>query len=100
MLTESLRTPASLIEEKKNMAVMMTKAEIVCGIAGVIDVNDCSTLKRHVKVTAWIKRFIDNSRAKAKKAKREANRKIGSGRIEMRRDPSFSLSRNKHGTKK
>ena len=100
VLTESLRTPESLIEEKKSAAVMMTKAEIVSGIAGVIDVNDYSTLQRLVRVTAWIKRFIDNSRARAKKAKREANRKIGSGRIEMRRDPSFLLSRNKHGTKK
>ena len=78
MLTESLRTPASLIEEKKSAAVMMTKAEIVCRIASVIDVNDYSTLKRLVRVTAWMKRFIDNSRARAKKAKREANRKIGS----------------------
>ena len=78
VLTESLRTPESLIEEKKSAAVMMTKAEIVSGIAGVIDVNDYSTLQRLVRVTAWIKRFIDNSRARAKKAKREANRKIGS----------------------
>ena len=98
VLTESLRTPESLIEEKKSAAVMMTKAEIVSGIAGVIDVNDYSTLQRLVRVTAWIKRFIDNSRARAKKAKREANRKIGSGRIEMRRDPSFLRSRNNINT--
>ena len=32
----------------------------------MIDVNDYSTLQRLVRVTAWIKRFIDNSRAKAK----------------------------------
>ena len=52
VLTESLRTPESLIEEKKSAAVMMTKAEIVSGISGVIDVNDYSTLQRLVRVTA------------------------------------------------
>ena len=51
-MTESLRTPESLIEEKKSAAVMMTKAEIVSGISGVIDVNDYSTLQRLVRVTA------------------------------------------------
>ena len=58
VLTESLRTPESLIEEKKSAAVIMTKAEIVSGISGVIDVNDYSTLQRLVRVTAWIKRFM------------------------------------------
>ena len=74
MLTESLRTPESLIEEKKSAAVMMTKAEIVSGITGVIDVNDYSTLQRLVRVTAWIKRFIDNSRAKAKQNEKRTGR--------------------------
>ena len=74
VLTESLRTPESLIEEKKSAAVMMTKAEIVSGIAGVIDVNDYSTLQRLVRVTAWIKRFIDNSRAKAKQNEKRTGR--------------------------
>ena len=66
VLTESLRTPESLSEVKKRAAVMMTKAEIVSGIAGVIEVNDFSTLQRLVRVAAWVKRFIDNSRARAK----------------------------------
>ena len=74
MLTESLRTPDSLIEEKKSSAVMMTKAEIVSVIAGVIDVSDYSTLQRLVRVTAWIKRFIDNSRAKAKQNEKRTGR--------------------------
>ena len=74
VLTESLRTPESLIEEKKSAAVMMTKAEIVSGIAGVIDVNDYSTLQRLVRVTAWIKRFIDNLRARAKQNEKRTGR--------------------------
>ena len=74
VLTESLQTPESLIEQKKNAAVMMTKADIVSGIAGVIDVNDYSTLQRLVRVTAWIKRFIDNSRAKAKQNEKRTGR--------------------------
>ena len=76
VLTESLRTPESLIEEKKSASVMMTKAEIVSGIAGVIDVNDYSTLQRLVRVimTAWIKRFIDNLRARAKQNEKRTGR--------------------------
>ena len=66
VLTESLRTPESLIEEKKSADVMMTKVEIVSGIAGMTDLNDYSTLQRLVRVTAWIKRLIDNSKARAK----------------------------------
>ena len=35
-----LKNPREPDRRKKNAAVMMTKAEIVSGIAGVIDVND------------------------------------------------------------
>ena len=44
------------------------------GIAGVIDVNDYSTLQRLVRLTAWIKRFIDNSRARAKQNEKRTGR--------------------------
>ena len=36
-------------------------APVASGIAGVIDVNDYSTLQRLVRLTAWIKISIDNS---------------------------------------
>ena len=74
VLTESLRTRESLSEGKKSAAVMMTKAEIVSGIASVIDVNDYSTLQRLVRVAAWVKRFIDNSRARAKQNEKRSGR--------------------------
>ena len=74
MLTESLGTRKSLIKEKKSAAVMMTKAEIVSDIAGVIDENDYSTLQILVRVTAWVKRFIDNSRARAKQNEKRTRR--------------------------
>ena len=74
MLTESLRAPESLIEEKESAAVMMTKAAIVSGVAGVIDMKDYSTLRRLVRVTAWIKRFTDNSRARAKQNEKQTGR--------------------------
>ena len=80
MLTESLRAPESLIKEKKSAAVMMTKAEIVSGIVGVIDVNDYSTLQRLVRVTAWVKRFIDNSRAR-KKQNEKRTRRLEAGEL-------------------
>jgi len=46
----------------------------VSGIVGVIDVNDYSTLQRLVRVTAWTKRFIENSRARAKQNEKRTGR--------------------------
>ena len=60
----SFRTPESLIEEKKTVTAMLTGTEVVTGISAVIDINDYSSLQRLVRVTAWVKRFLHNIRAK------------------------------------
>ena len=44
------------------------------GIAEVIDVNNYSTLQRLVRVTAWIRRFVDNAKASAKQEEKGAER--------------------------
>ena len=40
----------------------------------MIDLNDYSTLQRLVRVEAWVKRFIDNSRARAKQNDKQNGR--------------------------
>ena len=68
--TESFRIPESLIEEKKTVTAMLTGTEVVTGISAVIDINDYSSLQRLVRVTAWVKRFLHNTRAKERRTGR------------------------------
>ena len=75
VMTESFRTPESLTEEKKSSTVLLTGEETtMTGIAEVIDVNNYSTLQRLVRVTAWIRRFIDNAKASAIQEEKRAGR--------------------------
>ena len=69
-----VQTLVRLVDEKKSTSVMLTEAEQSSGIAAVIDVNDYSSLQRLVRMTAWVRRFIDNARGSAKDNEKSAGR--------------------------
>ena len=58
-------------KERKKVNVMITITKEKNGVSQIIDIDTFSTLKRLVNVTAWIRRFIEN--VKAKREKRELN---------------------------
>ena len=60
-LHEEQRTPESLEEEKKTVAALTVAAE--SHEDNVVDVDKYSSFERLVRVTAWVKRFANNSRA-------------------------------------
>ena len=57
--------------ERKKANVMITITEEKKGVSQIVDIKKFSTLKRLINVTAWIRRFIEN--VKAKREKRELN---------------------------
>ena len=73
--TETYQTPESqLEEEKKSATVLLTDIEHPSGVAAVIDVTHFSTLHRLVRVTAWVRRFVKNARARVTQVKRSTGR--------------------------
>jgi len=50
--------------EKKKVNVMVAVAETPTGVSQVIDINKYSTLRKLLRVTAWVKRFVDNLKAR------------------------------------
>ena len=73
-MTEAYETPESQVEEKKSTTGLLTEAEHPSGIAAVMDVNDYSTLQRLVRVTAWVRRFVNNLRASVSQGNRSTGR--------------------------
>ncbi|PFX29857.1 hypothetical protein AWC38_SpisGene5316 [Stylophora pistillata] len=49
---------------------MLTGTEVGTGVSSVIHINDYSSLQRLVRATAWVKRFLHNTRAKERRTGR------------------------------
>ena len=73
-MTEAYQTPESQVEEKKSTTVVLTEAERPSGITDVIDVIDHNSLPRLVRVTVWVKRFVNNLRASVTQGIRSTGR--------------------------
>ena len=58
-------TTESKVEEKKTAIVMLSEAREVESIANLISIENFSSLLTLLRVTAWIRRFIYNCRAKS-----------------------------------
>ena len=50
--------------EKKKVNVMVAMTETPIGVSQVIDINKYSTLRKLLRITAWVKRFVENLKAK------------------------------------
>ena len=50
--------------EKKKVNVMVAVTETPIGVSQVIDINKYSTLRKLLRITAWVKRFVENLKAK------------------------------------
>ena len=66
-IDELEQTPESLTEVKKNTTVMVADVREECSIANVIDVNRYSSFTKLARVTAWVSRFVSNTRAQRNK---------------------------------
>ncbi len=58
-------------EERKKAVTVMVTTEGQNGISRIIDINRYSSLRKLLRVTAYVKRFIENLKQKA--AKKEMN---------------------------
>ena len=58
-------TAESKVEEKKTAIVILSEAREVESIANLISIENFSSLLSLLSVTAWVRRFIFNCRAKS-----------------------------------
>ena len=65
-------TPETLEEEKKATVAVVTAEPNSTGMSSVLDINRFSSVLRLVRATAWMRRFIHNTRAE----------KLGSDKLE------------------
>ena len=65
-MQEDFATPESHDEEKSSTTALVVEARKEAGIGAVVDVSKFSKLQRLVTVTAWVKRFIHNLKAKTR----------------------------------
>ena len=65
-MRKDLATPESHDEEKRSTTAMIVEVRKETGIGAVVDVSKFSKLQRLVAVTAWVKRFIHNLKAKTR----------------------------------
>ncbi|XP_028512935.1 uncharacterized protein LOC110232368 [Exaiptasia diaphana] len=62
------QTQESLDEAKKSeVHNLLVNKDVETGIEHAIDINRCGTLKKLVRVTAWVTRFITNAKNKIKR---------------------------------
>ena len=50
--------------EKKKVNVLIAVTETPTGVSQMIDINKYSTLRKLLRVTTWVKRFVDNLKAR------------------------------------
>ena len=66
MIREDFAMLESHDEEKRSTTTLIAEAGKETGISTVVDVSKFSKLQRLVTVTAWVKQFIHNLKAKTR----------------------------------
>ena len=59
---EISKTLESFLEEKKSATILSVKKDQVSSLKAVIDIERYSSLMRLLKVTAWVRRAVNNFR--------------------------------------